>query len=145
VCVRRRPLASALLLVSVVECISFLTRLPCCSASVRPAAAAAVPAVPRQGPSPGRQLRRRRRHRHGSAFLPGDRRVRQALDQPLPQRPARLVRAAQAVTLQLPQKSVTSHCIALLLNTQIGFCIWDFVKRERERGDSPMIKIQVQR
>ena len=143
VCVRRRPLASALLLLSVVDCISFLTRLTCCSASVRPAAAAAVPAVPRQGPSPGRQLRRRRRHRHGSAFLPGDRRVRQALDQPLPQRPARLVRAAQAVTLQLPKKSVT--CIALhvfsILNRilHLGFC------PKIKRGDSPMIKIQVQR
>nr|ACL52832.1 unknown [Zea mays] len=77
-------------------------RLP--SASVRPAAAAAVPAVPRQGPAPGRQLRRRRRHRHGSALLPGDRRVRQALDQPVPQRPARLVRAAQAVALQLTER-----------------------------------------
>ena len=46
-----------------------------CSASVRPAAAAAVPAGQGEGSPPGRQLRRRRRHRHGSALLPGDRRV----------------------------------------------------------------------
>ena len=45
------------------------------SASVRPAAAAAVPAGQGEGSPPGRQLRRRRRHRHGSALLPGDRRV----------------------------------------------------------------------
>ncbi|VAH74512.1 unnamed protein product [Triticum turgidum subsp. durum] len=86
-------------------------RLP--RASVRAAAAAAVP-VAREGRPAGRQLRRGRRHGHGSALLRGDRGVGQALDQPVPQRAARLVREAQAFTLQLTQKFVAA--ISLLIS-----------------------------
>lgn len=84
--------------------LSILSRWPR-SASVRAAAAAAVP-VARRGRHAGRQLRRRRRDGDGSALLRGDRRVRQALDQPVAQRPARVVRAAQALALQLTQRSL---------------------------------------